>query len=296
MALIPDRLVDGGADTDNHTAVHATLLAIRAPNEIAMLLILLSICMGWQYPQSAQMPAPTSIMCGASLRERAVKVQGQTPDKRDEMRTDEKAAATPRQYSPGSDKYWVHADDGLDIFAVHGIGGLIGNLRTGLFAADYIGHLDGYTVIPGGWLNRHWIQLAIQLCDSVVGMTYSFAVTLLILGTMSVIGRYIPAFVLRITPAEEKQGTDDIEMGEFAYDYVELTRNVKRLEPAHDVSQISEDEEVDAESQWSNSRAEVVRSLELQGGRGGAYGMHTLSRSPEMGDPYSHSGAIGTAA
>ncbi|KAK5679658.1 hypothetical protein LTR17_027581 [Elasticomyces elasticus] len=113
---------------------------------------------------------------------------------------------------------------------------------------------------------------------------------------MSVIGWYIPAFVLRITPAEEKQGTDDIEMGEFAYDYVELTRNVKPLEPAHDVSQIFEDEEVDAESQRSNSRAEMARNLELQGGRGGAYAMHTLSRSPEVGDAYSHSGATGSAA
>ncbi|KAK5717758.1 ammonium transporter Amt1 [Elasticomyces elasticus] len=192
-------------------------------------------------------------------------------------------------------KYWVHADDGLDIFAVHGIGGLIGNLLTGFFAADYIAHLDGYTVIPGGWLNRHWIQLAIQLCDSVVGMTYSFVVTLLILGAMSVIGWYIPAFVLRITPAEEEQGIDDIEIGEFAYDYVELTRNVKPLEPAHDVSQIFEDEEIDAESQRSNSRAEMVKHAELASGQGGGYMMRTLSRSPGVDDSYGHPGTIGTA-
>ncbi|KAK3613858.1 hypothetical protein LTR56_027630, partial [Elasticomyces elasticus] len=85
-------------------------------------------------------------------------------------------------------KYWVHADDGLDIFAVHGIGGLIGTLLTRLFDADYITRLDSYTAIPRDWLNRHWIQLAIQLCESVAGMIYSFAVTLLILGVMSVIG------------------------------------------------------------------------------------------------------------
>ncbi|KAK4892978.1 hypothetical protein LTR49_028537, partial [Elasticomyces elasticus] len=91
-------------------------------------------------------------------------------------------------------KYWVHADDGLDIFAVHGIGGLIGTLLTRLFDADYITHLDSYTAIPPGWLNRHWIQRAIQLCESVAGTIYSFAVTLLILGVMSVIGWYIPAF------------------------------------------------------------------------------------------------------
>ncbi|KAK3615812.1 hypothetical protein LTR22_027286 [Elasticomyces elasticus] len=71
-------------------------------------------------------------------------------------------------------------------------------------------------------------------------------------------------------------------MGEFAYDYVELTRSVKPLEPAHDVSQIFENEEVDAESQWTNSKAEMMRNLEQQGGRGGAYAMCTLSPSREV--------------
>ena len=32
-------------------------------------------------------------------------------------------------------KYWLHIDDALDIFSVHCIGGLVGNLCTGLFAA-----------------------------------------------------------------------------------------------------------------------------------------------------------------
>lgn len=25
--------------------------------------------------------------------------------------------------------------------------------------SDYIAHLDGYSVIEGGWLNHHWVQL-----------------------------------------------------------------------------------------------------------------------------------------
>lgn len=41
----------------------------------------------------------------------------------------------------------MQADDALDIFAVHAIGGFIGNICTAFFAADYIAHLDGYTVI-----------------------------------------------------------------------------------------------------------------------------------------------------
>ena len=115
----------------------------------------------------------------------------------------------------------------MDIFAVHAIGGLCGNLLTGIFAADYIAHLDGATVIPGGWLNGNWIQLAYQLADSASGMAYSFIVTGLILTCMSFIGGYIPALKLRVDKREEEMGIDDVEIGEFAYDYVELIREVK---------------------------------------------------------------------
>ena len=55
-------------------------------------------------------------------------------------------------------KFLLSIDDALDIFAIHTVGGLVGDLLTGVFAADYIAHLDGYTVIKGGWLNRHWVS------------------------------------------------------------------------------------------------------------------------------------------
>lgn len=35
-------------------------------------------------------------------------------------------------------KYILKVDDSLDIFAEHGVGGIVGNLLTGIFAADYI--------------------------------------------------------------------------------------------------------------------------------------------------------------
>ena len=119
-------------------------------------------------------------------------------------------------------KFLLHIDDALDIFAIHGVGGLVGDLCTGLFAADYIAHLDGFTEIPGGWLNRHWIQLAIQLADGVTGFVYSFGGSCLILFLL----KFIPGFHLRASEEEEIMGIDDAEVGEFAYDYVELTRDV----------------------------------------------------------------------
>jgi Amt family ammonium transporter len=36
----------------------------------------------------------------------------------------------------------------------------------------------------------------------------------------------IPGLSLRVTPEEEELGLDDCQLGEFAYDYVELTRHM----------------------------------------------------------------------
>jgi Amt family ammonium transporter len=36
----------------------------------------------------------------------------------------------------------------------------------------------------------------------------------------------VPGLSLRASPAEEEMGMDDCQLGEFAYDYVELTRHV----------------------------------------------------------------------
>ncbi|KAI0536148.1 ammonium transporter [Xylaria digitata] len=126
-------------------------------------------------------------------------------------------------------KFLIGADDALDIFAVHGIGGIIGNLLTGLFAADYIAHLDGSTVIPGGWINHNYIQLAYQIADSVAGFSYSFVLTCVILFLMNL----IPGLSLRVKPEEEEIGIDDIQLGEFAYDYVELQRHTSDIIPTH---------------------------------------------------------------
>ncbi|RVX66411.1 hypothetical protein B0A52_09641 [Exophiala mesophila] len=119
-------------------------------------------------------------------------------------------------------KFLLHIDDALDIYAIHGVGGLVGDLLTGLFAADYIAALDGASEIDGGWLNRHWIQLAYQLADGTSGMAYSFVLSCIILFVIN----WIPGLHLRASEQEEVLGMDDIEHGEYAYDYVELTRDV----------------------------------------------------------------------
>ena len=188
-------------------------------------------------------------------------------------------------------KYWISADDALDIFAVHAIGGFVGNILTGIFAADYIAHLDGFTEIPGGWINGNWIQVAYQLADSASGMGYSFVVTSLILICMSLIGSVIPAMKLRVGKEEEEMGIDDTEIGEFAYDYVELVREVK---PAG----LSDDSEYEMDSvpDRAHSRTAIV-DKESHG-----YPVQTFHRNDYGQPPYSgpHQGtyntSIGTAS
>lgn len=123
-------------------------------------------------------------------------------------------------------KFMIGIDDALDIFAVHAIGGLAGNICTAFFAADYIAHLDGMTVIQGGWLNGHWIQMGYQLCDSLTGGLYSFFGSLAILWVLD----STPGLALRVDEEDEIRGIDDCEIGEFAYDYVDITREVLNVD------------------------------------------------------------------
>lgn len=118
-------------------------------------------------------------------------------------------------------KFIIGVDEALDVFAVHGIGGIVGNLLTGIFAAPYIANLDGSDPIDGGWINRHFIQLGYQLAGTTAGFAWSFVVTCIILFLMNL----VPGLSLRVKVDEEELGLDDCQLGEFAYDYVEMRRN-----------------------------------------------------------------------
>ncbi|KIJ63867.1 hypothetical protein HYDPIDRAFT_168291 [Hydnomerulius pinastri MD-312] len=124
-------------------------------------------------------------------------------------------------------KFLFKYDDTLDIFASHAIGGVVGNILTGLFAQASVAGADGITVIPGGWLDHNYRQLGIQLADSVSGLSYSFVMTTIILWIM----HFIPGCRLRCDEETEILGIDDAEMGEFAYDYVGIE---SELMPRHE--------------------------------------------------------------
>ncbi|CAG8587348.1 15621_t:CDS:2 [Cetraspora pellucida] len=117
-------------------------------------------------------------------------------------------------------------DDALDVFAVHGIGGLVGNILTGIFADKNIAALSGENIM-GGVINRNYIQLPKQLSSSGAGFMYSFVMTYIIL----LILNQIPSLRLRLDCDSEEIGTDESDHGESAYYFVEKAVNSLRIIP-----------------------------------------------------------------
>lgn len=129
-------------------------------------------------------------------------------------------------------KFWIRIDDSLDIFAEHGVAGIVGLLFNGIFAADYIIGLDGVNtgIITGGWLNSNWKQMYIQIAYVVACCAYAFVMSAIIAYSINA----IPGLKLRASEEAELLGMDDDQLGEFAYDYVEVRRDYLAWTPAKD--------------------------------------------------------------
>jgi Amt family ammonium transporter len=95
-------------------------------------------------------------------------------------------------------------DDALDVFAVHGIGGIWGALATGLFADSSIGGFDGLFF-------GEPMQLWYQVVATVVAVAFSASATFVILKAVNLI---IP---VRVEEDEEVLGLDSSQHGEVAY-------------------------------------------------------------------------------
>ncbi|MCJ1399240.1 hypothetical protein MMC11_002442 [Xylographa trunciseda] len=127
-------------------------------------------------------------------------------------------------------KYYLRIDDALDIFAEHAVGGMIGLFFNALFGADYIIGLDGVNTgfITGGFLNRNWRQMYVQVAYIVAATAYAFAVSALLAFAIN----RIPGLHLRASEEAELLGMDDDQLGEFAYDYVEVRRDYLAWTPS----------------------------------------------------------------
>lgn len=94
-------------------------------------------------------------------------------------------------------------DDALDVFAVHGIGGIVGALLTGVFAVEAIGGIPGLVEGNGGALIANFISV-------VATLIYSLLATLIILFILN----KIPGLGLRVVDRNEDDGLDISAHGE----------------------------------------------------------------------------------
>ena len=100
----------------------------------------------------------------------------------------------------------VNLDDALDVFAVHGIGGIIGVIATGIFAEKVIGGAEGLIEGSSTLLVENIILV-------IATMLYSLIVTLILLKALDI----IPGLGLRSAESEEDQGLDVSDHGERGY-------------------------------------------------------------------------------
>lgn len=118
-------------------------------------------------------------------------------------------------------KYLCRVDDSLDVWAEHGMAGVIGLLFNALFGLSSVIGYDGVTEHAGGWLDHNYKQLYIQIAYILATLAYSAGVT----AVLCFVINKIPGMKLRVDYEGEEMGLDEDQIGEFAYDYVEVRRD-----------------------------------------------------------------------
>jgi ammonium transporter, Amt family len=107
---------------------------------------------------------------------------------------------------------------------------MVGLLFNGFFGADYIIGLDGVNsgLINGGFLNHNYKQLYQQFAYILAVTAYSFVMSAILAFGIN----HIPGLHLRASEEAELLGMDEDQLGEFAYDYVEVRRDYLAWTPA----------------------------------------------------------------
>jgi Amt family ammonium transporter len=109
-------------------------------------------------------------------------------------------------------------DDSLDAFGVHGMGGTMGALLTGLLASGAINAVFGLDAAghprPAGAVDGNWGQVFNQALALGIGWILAIAGTLVLLFLVdSTLG-------LRVSPVDEREGLDVSQHGEEGYDLI----------------------------------------------------------------------------
>jgi Amt family ammonium transporter len=106
-------------------------------------------------------------------------------------------------------KQKLKIDDSLDVFPVHGVGGILGTLAAGIFASSELGIFSGQGLAEGMTIGS---QLLVQLCGVTAVGLYTAVATFAIL---KLVNLFTP---LRVTDEEEAEGLDTALHNESGYD------------------------------------------------------------------------------
>jgi Amt family ammonium transporter len=99
----------------------------------------------------------------------------------------------------------IHVDDALDVFAVHGVGGMFGALATGVFATTAI------NAAGRGLIDGNPSQVLVQLLAVTATIAYAVGATFLIVKLVDLL------LGMRVGAREEEMGLDLSVHGEVAY-------------------------------------------------------------------------------
>lgn len=112
-------------------------------------------------------------------------------------------------------KRMLRADDSLDVFGVHGVGGILGALLTGVFAAPSLGGQGVWDYTTNAMNTSYSIgsQVLVQAHGVVVTIVWSAVVAFIAFKLVDIV------IGLRVPEDEEREGLDITSHGESAYRY-----------------------------------------------------------------------------
>ena len=111
-------------------------------------------------------------------------------------------------------KKLLRADDSLDVFGVHGIGGITGALLTGVFAAPSLGGAGIWDYVTETALADY--SIAAQVWIQAQGVL----TTIVVSGVVSLVAFTLVKYTvgLRVSEEAEREGLDISSHGEAAYE------------------------------------------------------------------------------
>ena len=112
-------------------------------------------------------------------------------------------------YATQAIKQRFHIDDSLDVFPVHGVGGMLGTLLAGIFASDQLGVFSGQGYNEGMNMAS---QVGVQITGIIATFAYTAVITYLLLKLIDNL------LVLRVDEEDEIRGLDLVEHDERGYD------------------------------------------------------------------------------